>query len=195
MSTNDAYSAPARRFLAELESALAGVPADLRAEITADLAGELHGLDADAASARIAELGDPRTIAADASAEARQTATQTTDVQTADAQPVDVRMPVSKAYPTAAAIVLTAGWYLVPIVGWIVGLVMIGAGSRWAPQVRVASVFASVAAALVALAALLVFRGTDVWILGAAAFALVPLIANVFVGGYLRRQWGLAAPA
>lgn len=190
MSTNDAYSAPAQRYLAELESALAAAPADLRAEITADLAGELHGLDADAAAARIAELGDPRTIAADASAEARQTA-----AQTAGAQPADVRMPVSKAYPTAAAIVLTAGWYLVPIVGWIVGLVMIGAGSRWAPQVRVASVVASVAAALVAVAALLVFRGTDVWILGAAAFAVIPLIANIFVGGYLRRQWGLAAPA
>lgn len=185
MSSNDSYSAPARRYLAELESALAGVPADLRGEITADLAGELRGLDADAAAARIAELGDPRAIAADASAGAQQTAAQT----------ADARMPVSKAYPTAAAIVLTAGWYLVPIVGWIVGLVMIGAGSRWAPQVRVASVFASVAAALVAVAALLVFRGTDVWIVGAAAFAIIPLIANVFVGGYLRRQWGLAAPA
>lgn len=189
MSSNDSYSAPAWRYLAELESALAGVPADLRGEITADLAGELRGLDADAAAARIAELGDPRAIAADASAGAQQTAAQTT------AQTADSRMPVSKAYPTAAAIVLTAGWYLVPIVGWIVGLVMIGAGSRWAPQVRVASVFASVAAALVAVAALLVFRGTDVWIVGAAAFAIIPLIANVFVGGYLRRQWGLAAPA
>jgi hypothetical protein len=103
-------------------------------------------------------------------------------------------MPVSLAYPTAAAIVLTAGWYLVPIVGWIVGLVMIGAGSRWALEVRVASVCASVAAALVAVAALVVFRGTEVWLIGAAAFAIVPLIANVFVGGYLRRQWGLPAP-
>lgn len=184
MSTDDSFSAPARQYLVELESALAGVPADLRAEITADLAAELRGLDEAAAAARIAELGDPRAIAADLSAEA----------QTAVAQPVEARMPVSKAYPTAAAIVLTAGWYLVPIVGWLVGLVMIGAGSRWAPQVRVASVCASVAAALVAVVALLVFRGTEVWLIGAAAFALIPLVANVFVGGYLRRQWGMPAP-
>ncbi|TFD93393.1 hypothetical protein E3T61_04680 [Cryobacterium lactosi] len=189
MSTNDSYSAAALQYLAELESALAGVPADLRAEITADLAGELRGLDEGAAAARIVELGDPRAIAADASAEA-----ETAAAQTATAQPIDARMPVSLAYPTAAAIVLTAGWYLVPIVGWIVGLVMIGAGSRWAPQVRVASVCASVAAALVAVVALVVFRGTEVWLIGAAAFAIVPLIANVFVGGYLRRQWGLPAP-
>jgi len=38
-------------------------------------------------------------------------------------------------------------------------------------------------------------RGTDLWPLGLAVFLLVPLIANIFVGGYLRRQWGLPASA
>jgi len=73
--------------------------------------------------------------------------------------------------------------------------VMIGVGKLWAPQVRVASAVVSVAAALVALAALLVMRGTDLWPLGLAVFLLVPLIANIFVGGYLRRQWGAPASA
>ncbi|MEC5185810.1 hypothetical protein RCH12_003287 [Cryobacterium sp. MP_3.1] len=180
MSSTDSFSASARRYLAELESALSAAPAALRADILTDIADELTGLDEDASRARIAELGDPRVIAADAAAEA---------------QAPGRAVPVSRAYPTAAAIVLTAGWYFVPIVGWIAGLVMIGMGKLWTPQVRVASAVVSVAAALVALAALLIWRGTDLWLLGLTVFLLVPLIANIFVGGYLRRQWGVPATA
>jgi len=176
MSTNDSYSVPARRYLDDLETALATAPAALRAEIVGDIAAELAGLDEDAARARVAELGDPRAIAADASAETPTPATPA---------------PESKAYPTATAIVLTAGWYVVPIVGWIVGLVMIGVGSRWIPQARVAAALVSVAAAVVAIGALLLMRGTDVWLLGLSVFLILPLLANVFVGSYLRRQWGL----
>ena len=186
MSSTNSFSASSRRYLDELESALAAAPAALRADILADIADELNGLDEDASRARIAALGDPRAIAADAAAEAQASGSPV---------PGPVPVPVSKAYPTAAAIVLTAGWYVVPIVGWIAGLVMIGVGKLWAPQVRVASAVVSVAAALVALAALLVMRGTDLWPLGLAIFLLVPLIANIFVGGYLRRQWGLPASA
>ena len=184
MSSTSSFSASSRRYLDELESALTAAPDTLRADILADIADELNGLDEDASRARIAALGDPRAIAADAAAEVQ-----------APGNPVQGPVPVSKAYPTAAAIVLTAGWYVVPIVGWIAGLVMIGVGKLWAPQVRVASAVVSVAAALVALAALLVMRGTDLWPLGLAVFLLVPLIANIFVGGYLRRQWGAPASA
>lgn len=179
MST-DSFSASSRRFLAELESALTAAPAPLRAEILTDIADALTGLDEDASRARIAELGDPRVIAADAAAEAPAARAQ---------------VPVSLVYPTSTAIVLTAGWYVVPVVGWLAGLVMIGVGRLWTPQVRVASAVVSLAAALVALAALLIFRATDLWLLGLAVFLLVPLIANIFVGGYLRRQWGLTATA
>ena len=182
MSSTSSFSASSRRYLDELESALTAALDTLRADILADIADELNGLDEDASRARIAALGDPRAIAADAAAEAQTPGSP-------------VPAPASKAYPTAAAIVLTAGWYVVPIVGWIAGLVMIAVGKLWAPQVRVASAVVSVAAALVALAALLVMRGTDLWPLGLAVFLLVPLIANIFVGGYLRRQWGAPASA
>ncbi|WEO77329.1 hypothetical protein BJQ94_18575 [Cryobacterium sp. SO2] len=178
MTTNDSFSDPARRFLEELSNALFAVPPALRTEILSEISGELAGLDADAARSRIAELGDPRAIAADLAAEA---------------QPPGAPVVVSKAYPTAAAIVLTAGWYVIPIVGWIVGLVMIGACARWAAQVRVAAMVASVVAAVIAVLALLLLRGTDAWILGLAVFLVVPLLANIFVGSYLRREW--AAPA
>ena len=185
MSTSDSFSASSRRFLDELESALTAAPAALRAEIVTDIADALTGLDEDASRARIAELGDPRVIAADAAAEA----------PAAEAQAAGAPAPVSLVYPTSTAIVLTVGWYVVPVVGWVAGLAMIGAGKLWTPQVRVASAVVSLAAALVALAALLIFRATDLWLLGLSVFLLVPLIANIFVGGYLRRQWGLTATA
>ena len=71
MSSTSSFSASSRRYLDELESALAAAPAALRADILADIADELNGLDEDASRARIAALGDPRAIAADAAAEAQ----------------------------------------------------------------------------------------------------------------------------
>lgn len=194
MSTLDSFSDPARRFLQELEDALAGVPAEVRSEILVEISGELAGLDAPDARARIAELGDPRAIAADAAAAGQVPPTDAPPVHTPLVQPSPALAPVSKTYATATAIVLTAGWYVVPVIGWIVGLVMIGVGSRWAPQKRVAAIVVSVVAAAIATGALLVLRGTDGWLLGLAVFLILPLGANILVSSYLRREWATPTP-
>ncbi|GLK18754.1 HAAS signaling domain-containing protein [Herbiconiux flava] len=174
-STTEPLSGAARRYLRELETALATAPAPLRAEIVGDIESELSGLDEAQSSVRIAALGDPRAIAADAVAENR-TAPEL--------------LPVSRTYPTLTAIVLTVGWYLVPVVGWIAGLVMIGIGDRWSAATRRNAILASVGGAVLAVLALLVFRATELWLPGLIAFGVIPLLVNIFVGSSLRSHWG-----
>ncbi len=173
MSVNNSQSGPAQRYLGELERALASTPTVLRREILTDVAAELRGLDEEAVKARITELGDPRAIAADVS----------------EAQRQETQQVPSKVYPTVTAVVLTAGWYLVPLIGWVAGLVMIGAGAHWDLPVRRKSILVSVVAALVAFAALLAFRSTEFWPVGLTIFLLVPLITNIFISAHLRQKW------
>ncbi|WP_440710875.1 hypothetical protein [Herbiconiux sp. YIM B11900] len=168
MTTPDSPNDVARRYLGELEAALATAPAAIRAELVSDIASELSGLDDAQTRARIAELGDPLVIAADATAESRESATA------AVAAP-----PLTKTYPTVAAVILTAGWYLAPVLGWIGGLVMIGVGTHWRPAVKRRAILTSIVAGLVAGAFLLVFRGTGVWPIGLVAFLVIPLIQHL----------------
>ncbi len=195
MSIHEAQSLSAERYLSELNAALSATPASLRAEILSDIADELRGLDDAAASARIAELGDPLAIAADANAEfdapAVPAAPAAPSTPQASSTPAIAAAP-SLAYPTTAAVVLTAGWYLVPVLGWIAGLVLIAVGREWATAVRVRAIVASGVIGLLSIGALLVFRGTELWGLGLGIFLVLPLIANVFVGSYIRRRWGQA---
>ncbi|MCS5713261.1 hypothetical protein NVV95_01705 [Herbiconiux sp. CPCC 205716] len=178
MSTTEPLSAAARRYLRELETALASAPAALRAEIVDDVSGELSGLDDARTAERLAALGDPRAIAADALAENR------------DASDT---LPVSKTYPTLTAVVLTAGWFVVPVAGWIAGLVMIGIGDRWSAATRRNAILASIGGAVVGALALMLLRVTDLGLVGLALFAVVPLLVNIFVSSALRSHWGEVA--
>lgn len=168
-------------YLRELDAALADATPSLRSEILGDIADDLRGLDADATKQRIEELGDPRAIAADARAESSPTAPE-------------AETPPSRTYAIVTSIVLVAGWYLVPVLGWLAGLVMIGAGSRWSTRVRRNGILASVAVIVVSTIGLLGFRGSDAWIGGVAIFAAGPLIGNIFVADSLRRRWGTSDP-
>jgi len=175
----DPTSDIARTYVSELEAALATAPAAVRTEIVADVAGELHGLTDAEARERIAALGDPQKIAADAAAQS---------ASDAPAAPGTAPATPSKTYPTITAIVLTVGWYVAAL-GWIAGLVMIGVGDRWLPAEKRRAILTSIAGTVVAILALLFFRTTDVGLIGLALFLVIPLITNVFVGSYLRRTW------
>lgn len=175
MNTHDpAQGKLASEYLKELDTALAASPRAVRDDIVSDIAGELRGLSETDARERIARLGDPRAIAADAVAEQRTEA--------------DAR-PVTKAYPTVTAVVLTAGWYLVPFFGWVAGLIMIGVGERWTSSVKRTAILASVAGAVVSSAAFILLRGMDYGIVGLVILLVVPLITNIFVSSYLRARW------
>ena len=92
-------------YLRELDAALADVPRDVRTEIVAGIREELEGLSETDASARMSELGDPLFIAA----AARE----------------DVPPRESRTLPTVAAIVVMVGGVVVPVVGWVVGIVLV----------------------------------------------------------------------
>ena len=115
MST-EAQPQAVRTYLAQLEAALADVPADSRA---GDHRGHRRGArragcEATAA-ARIKELGDPEFIAAEARAAIPQVAAAATR-----------RLPVSERrwYLVVTALLVAFGGYVFPLVGWIVGIVM-----------------------------------------------------------------------
>jgi len=93
-------------YLLELSEALSDLPREVRVEIIAGVREELDGLSAEDAEARIRELGDPAFIAAAARDE------------------VPPPQPESKALPTAAAILVMVGGLIIPIAGWVVGIVL-----------------------------------------------------------------------
>jgi hypothetical protein len=189
MTSSESRSASAERYLGELDAALAAAPAPVRIELVADIAGELDGLTDDEARARIAELGDPRAIAADATAQVDSMNPAVSPALASDSPSTAVPSP-SKVYPTVTAVLLTVGWYVAPVLGWIGGLVMIGVGSEWASWVRRRAILTSLGGAVVAVGALLFFRTTELGLVGLAVFLVVPLVVNIFVGSFLRAQWG-----
>jgi uncharacterized membrane protein len=117
-----------RSYLAQLETALVGVPESVGRDIRAGVEEELTGLDATAAAARIEELGDPAFIAAEARAEA-------------GSSPVVAGAPVtgvqatgigdSRGYTIIAALLVALGGVLVPVLGWIVGIAMVWMSRTW----------------------------------------------------------------
>lgn len=165
----------AQNYLTELESALSEVPASVRSDLLADIEAELEGLDDDRAAACITRLGDPRKIAADA-----------TDVD----GPGTSR---SRVYPVITVSVLIFGGYLIPVIGWIAGLVLIGRGSGWTAAVRRRAMLVSVAGvigSLLVLGLLHAFgNSSSLTIPGIVVVALLPFVVNVVIGRYLNREW------
>jgi hypothetical protein len=142
-----------RDFLEGLESAMAELPHGVATEIRGGIEEELDGLDAEATAARIAQLGDPETIAREARAEVPA------DASTAAALPGPSARPTAKAplvdtrgYAIASALVFAFGGFVIPVVGWFVGAVLVSSSTLWRRWEKVvAIVLPLVAAALIAL--------------------------------------------
>jgi len=161
-------------YLNRLESALAPAPAELRAEIVSGVREELDGLDAHAAAARIAELGDPALIAAEAIAGLPAPAAATTP---------------SSVYLGFTLALLVVGGYLLPFVGWLAGLALIIGSSVWTRRVKKIAVSLSAGAAVVALAALLILRGQSYGGVGLVLFLFVPFVVNLGLAYFLASRW------
>jgi uncharacterized membrane protein len=149
-------------YLARLDSELDQLPADLHRDIVAGVEEELHGLDAEAAAARIEQLGDPASIAAAARAE--------TPTETPTGMPATAAAPLGsadtphpgRAFSVTAAVVLIAGSLLVPVVGALAGLLFVSQARVWTRREKTAAWLASVGGALLALAAAALMSSADV---------------------------------
>jgi uncharacterized membrane protein len=111
-----------RSYLAKLDRSLIGLPSDVRDEIMAGIREELDGLDAGSAAARIQALGDPQFIAAEARAEA---------AVSPSAGALDVGQAEPRWYPVLASLLVAFGGIVIPVVGWIVGIVMVWLSATW----------------------------------------------------------------
>ncbi|MDQ0642556.1 HAAS signaling domain-containing protein [Microbacterium murale] len=122
MTESDAASQRAD-FLERLDVALRHVPHGLATEIRSGIAEELEGLDAATVSERIRQLGDPDLIAREAQSEIRRPGVIA----------AERKVPLShrRGYAIAAALVFAFGGFVVPVVGWIVGAVMVADGKLW----------------------------------------------------------------
>lgn len=125
------------RYLTELAGALHGLPRETAAEIHDGIAEELRGLDPNAAAARMTALGDPLFVANAARAELRS-ATDDAGPRRADPplNPPSVTTGRNRGYATrgmvfATAAVVGLGSYVVPIVGWIAGVIMMWVSPVW----------------------------------------------------------------
>ena len=113
-----------RSYLAQLETAFAGLPAEVRDEIMAGIREELDGLDAAGAATRIEGLGDPEFIAAQAREETEMA--PMSGAQRAARSPSEPRW-----YSVLAALLVAFGGVAVPVVGWVVGMAMVMMSKTW----------------------------------------------------------------
>ncbi|KQW08395.1 hypothetical protein ASC66_05745 [Leifsonia sp. Root4] len=145
----DATLAPAARdYLDRLDAALAGIDASTRADILSGVREVLIGRDADAVAARIRELGDPDFIAAEA--RAVPVAAEVSPDGTPRA-----RRPEPAGLAIVAAVLVMIGGALVPILGAVVGYVLVWISTVWTTRQKLIATLLPVGTAL-ALALVLV---------------------------------------
>jgi hypothetical protein len=125
-------------YLAELERLLASADPAVRQELVDGIREELAGLGADEADARLRELGDPAFVAAGVLAEASDAA----PASSASAAPEGD----AAWYPVLTVVLLTIGGFLVPVLGWVVGLIMLWAATGWRTLHKVAGTVLTLAA-------------------------------------------------
>ena len=172
-----------RSYLSELNRTLAGVADDVRQGIVTGVAEELEGLDAAAAASRIESLGDPAFIAAEAHAGAVP--------KTSAAKLAPPRAAEQRWYVVVTALLLEFGGLLVPLAGWVAGIMLLWASPLWT---RGEQLVATIVPPAVGVALFFCFSiagsGVAWWhalVLGAIAG---PALASIVIGIILsRRGW------
>ena len=165
-----------RSYLAQLDSALEGIPADLARDIRSGVEEELAGLDVPTASARIEELGDPVFIAAEA-----RDAVGPVSVATRVPEGTGQTLSSSRGFAITAALLVAIGGFIVPIVGWIVGIAMVWMSSTWRTWEKWVATL--VVPGAVVLAMVIAAIGTLVWGQSSATlFGIIPAWHTIILG-------------
>ncbi|MET4705560.1 hypothetical protein [Frigoribacterium sp. UYMn621] len=156
-------------YLAELDRELSGVTDDVRQGIVAGVAEELQGLDAEAAASRIESLGDPVFIAAEARAGAETptaaspatnlpVATQRAGTQPRSTQTVPPsatprlgppRASEKRWYVVVTTVLLEFGGLVVPLAGWVAGIMLLWASPLWTRREKMIATTAPAAVGVV----------------------------------------------
>ncbi|PSL37889.1 hypothetical protein CLV49_1496 [Labedella gwakjiensis] len=125
------FSPAADTYLSRLSTELRDVREPLRGDIWSGIAEELDGLAETEARGRIAELGDPAFIAR----EAVEAGDGRPDPETGQPSYVTVteRIPLAESpkFAVAAAITLGIGGFVLPFIGYLVGVVLVWTSTLW----------------------------------------------------------------
>ena len=175
--TTEARPQVVRSFLSQLEAALVGVPGDISGEIVAGIIEELAGLDEATATARIEELGDPAFIAAEVRA-------GIPPVAAACVVPAPAAVGEPRWYVVLIALLVAFGGCVVPVLGWIVGIVMMWLSKSWFSWEKWVATVAPLAFAAIGFATFAIsnrFGALTGWhLLIVLAFA-IPVVAGLWL--------------
>ena len=118
-------------YLARLDEAMRDLPHGVAADIRGGIAEELAGLDPAATAERIDRLGDPADIAREAQAETPNAPAFVIGAPVAARTEPRVPATRTRGFAIAAALTLSFGGIVLPIVGWFVGAVLVSLSSMW----------------------------------------------------------------
>ncbi|MFT3875389.1 MAG: hypothetical protein QM708_03020 [Propioniciclava sp.] len=135
MPTHARLTGEAYAYLDRVRTLLTGVDAEVADALITGLAEELDGLGEDETRARIREIGSPEEVTAEARAEARPSAPPSWPASTTPA-PSSFYAPPPRQhdadwYTILTALAVTVGGFVVPVIGWIIGVVMLAASRTW----------------------------------------------------------------
>lgn len=139
-------------YLARLDDAMRGLPHGVAADIRGGIAEELTGLDATATAERIARLGDPVAIAREAEDESPAGPTFVVAAPVAAAEPPRRPTTSTRGFAIVAALTLSFGGIVLPIVGWFVGAVLVVLSPLWKTWEKVVAIVVPFAIGLIAAA-------------------------------------------
>lgn len=141
----ESFSAdPREEYLARLDDAMRDLPHGVAADIRSGIAEEFHGLGPDDVAARIAQLGDPAEIARRAREELPSGALTGALPAAAPSLPAPVAprpsSTTTRGFAIAAALTLSVGGFVVPVVGWFVGAVLVSLSPLWKTGEKVVAI-------------------------------------------------------
>ena len=182
-----------RDYLDELDRELAGVPDEVRQGIVAGIAEELEGLDAAAATSRITTLGDPAFIAAEARAGVapKSTGPKSTGPKSTTVVLAPPRASEQRWYVVVTTALLYFGGLVVPLVGWVVGIMMLWASPLWTRNEKLIAAIVPPAVGVLLFGILaLAGSGFAVWHALVLGGLVGPILASFVIGIILsRRGW------
>jgi uncharacterized membrane protein len=127
-------------YLARLDDAMRGLPHGVASDIRGGIVEELEGLDATATAARIAQLGDPVAIAREAQDEVPASPTIVVAPPVVAPSAPRPSATSTRGFAIAAALTLSFGGFVLPVLGWFVGAVLVSISTLWKTWEKVVAI-------------------------------------------------------
>lgn len=150
-------------YLVRLDEAMRGLPHGVASDIRGGIVEELEGLDADETAARIAQLGDPVAIAREAQDEVPSPPALVVAAPVAAPPAPRPATTTTRGFAIAAALTLSFGGIVLPVVGWFVGAVLVSLSSLWKTGEKAVAIAVPFVVGALSLLLLMTMAGFSAW--------------------------------